>query len=289
MLIWGYPGYGSPWVNTKNSTNPRIGRIGHLLTWIDANSWPLAVAMVCFAPRARRRHTLQRSHRRRQELSSAAEETGLGRCMVRLALPTIQEELEESSSINTSIEPSPREEEAGGAAKQPLEVHPEEPASSPSPPPSPNTEGNLPMDFVAANVQETLTAEMAKNEPLPLPIISQSFASTNSAVEAVPVLLPTPARATSAQGLQREAQAPLSREEALRRLNQLKPQERGTRPLFSAAELVPFFEEPAPRFQRLLEEGSSGDSEADPWEMFFLEENDDVLALELGALPDPLG
>lgn len=107
-------------VNTKNSTNPRcgpqlghisppsetnfvatscnqlqlaattrIGRIGHLLTWIapcqhwlcceftgshgftvnadtgqcrkaraleskDANSWPLAVAMVCFAPRARR-------------------------------------------------------------------------------------------------------------------------------------------------------------------------------------------------------------------------------------------
>jgi len=196
--------------------------------------------------------------------------------MVRLALPTIQEE---SSSINTSIEPSPREEEAGGAAKQPLEVHPEEPASSPSPPPSPNTEGSLPMDFALANAEETLIAEMAKNEPLPLPTISQSFASTNSAVEAVPLLAPAPARAMSAPGLQREARAtPLSREEALRRLNQLNQlnhQERGTRPLFSAAELVPFFEEPAPRLQRLLEEGSSGDSEADPWEMFFLEDDDD--------------
>ncbi|CAL1138422.1 unnamed protein product [Cladocopium goreaui] len=253
-------------VNTKNSTNPRIGRIGHLLTWIDANSWPLAVAMVCFAPRARRRHTLQRSHRRRQELSSAAEETGLGRCMVRLALPTIQEE---SSSINTSIEPSPREEEAGRAAKQPLEVHPEDCSNL--------STGNLPMDFALANAQETLIAEMAKNEPLPLPTISQSFASTNSSVEAVPVLAPAPARATSAPGFQREARAPLSREEALRRLNQLKPQERGTRPLFSAAELVPFFEEPAPRLQRLLEEGSSGDSEADPWETFFLEEDDDAV------------
>ena len=44
----------------------------------DANSWPLAVAMVCFAPRAPRRSSMQRSHRRKQELSSAAEETGLG-------------------------------------------------------------------------------------------------------------------------------------------------------------------------------------------------------------------
>lgn len=66
------------------------------------------------------------------------------------------------------------------------------------------------------------------------------------------------------------------------------PRQRGTRPLFSAAELVPFFEdrtldgkvairlasnpknvfqEPAPRLTPLLEEGCGVDTEADPWDL----------------------
>ncbi|CAJ1341156.1 unnamed protein product, partial [Effrenium voratum] len=121
----------------------------HLLDWIDANCWPIGVAMVCFAPRARRRTLrLQQRHRLQLQLISAAEETGLGRSLIRFALPTIPEE---SSSVgSSSLQPSPRIEADAGtmgcawledtrfpAAESVLRKLP----PSPTPPNSPTAQG----------------------------------------------------------------------------------------------------------------------------------------------------
>jgi len=181
--------------------------------------------------------------------------------------------------MNTSIEPSPREEE-GGVVKQPLEVHREEP--SPTRPDQGIHNCGAEELLMTIAVQDDSIQVMPVTpapEALPLPSMSRSFACTKRVFdEAATGYLP--ARAMSAPGLEQEAQvqaAPklkLTREEALRKLDMV-PRQRGTRPLFSAAELVPFFEEPAPRLTPLLEEGCGVDTEADPWDLFFLEENDD--------------
>ncbi|CAK9024840.1 Leucine-zipper-like transcriptional regulator 1 [Durusdinium trenchii] len=265
----------------------RALRVFFLGTCPDANSWPLGVAMVCYAPRRRRPKqnqtpALQGSHRRRQALWAAAEETGLGRCIVRLALPTIQEE---GSSRNTSLEPSPRTVE--GALVAPLQVHQEEPSGDlglPSPPhvggPAGARSGqrvgpvlslldlarwkDLQEDtlFPGTKKQNRRSSE-EREDWMEEMIISKSFASIHS-----PRL----------EEAQRDPATSRTRPEPFRR-SPVSGSKSGTRPRFYA-ELVPFSDSEdhgAPD-----ESALSAHAWSDPWDWFFLEETPPAPALSRG-------
>ncbi|CAJ1396148.1 unnamed protein product [Effrenium voratum] len=243
----------------------------HLLDWIDANCWPIGVAMVCFAPRARRRTLrLQQRHRLQLQLISAAEETGLGRSLIRFALPTIPEE---SSSVgSSSLQPSPRIEVDAGtmgcawledtrfpAAESVLRKLP----PSPTPPNSPTAQGvawdafglqTLPEESAVVTdpgIQQDWPQEPSKEvrqEPAPR---SPDKAPPQAARET-----PVRSQAQRQQCQQKESKTPGA---------QRRPEP------FRAAELVPFFEEPAPLVRRLLDE----EVDVDPWEAFFLDQSED--------------
>ncbi|CAE6943698.1 unnamed protein product [Symbiodinium sp. CCMP2592] len=93
-----------------------------LLDWIDRSGWLLAASAICMAPA--RRYGLQSRLRQRSALRAAMDAEGLGGFVVKLALPTIEEE--SSSIASTPFQPTPREPDSVPVTPAPVEQVKEE-------------------------------------------------------------------------------------------------------------------------------------------------------------------